>query len=156
MRSLICTICLLTILPSLARAEGEPGPRGYVFFAPGRVEKETTLHVGAGMDGAIYKGLGAGAELGFLGPRQELREGFGIFSVNGLYDFPQLRPSAKLHPFATAGYSLGFRSGTINGYNFGFGANYWISERMGLRFEYRDNVFHHEDFHGFRIAWTAR
>jgi hypothetical protein len=120
------------------------------------VEKDSTIHIGGGAEGAIYKGVGAGAEVGYLGPTHGYGGGFGIFSANGLYDFPQVKRSAKLHPLATGGYSLGFRSGTINGYNFGFGVNYWIGERNGLRLEYRENVFRHEHFRGFRVAWTAR
>jgi hypothetical protein len=147
---------LLTIVPVIARAEDEPGPRGYVFFASGEVEKASTIHLGAGVEGAIYRGFGAGSEVGYLGPTHGFREGFGIFSANGLYDFPQVGPSSKLHPLVTGGYSLGFRNGTANGYNFGFGVNYWVAERNGLRLEYRENVIHHEHFHGFRVAWTAR
>ena len=52
-----------------------------------------------------------------------------------------------------------FQSGTLNGYNFGGGVNYWLSDRAGLRFEVRDNVMpDYEDTHlvGFRFGVTFR
>jgi len=72
-----------------------------------------------------------------------------------LYDF-QAPASSKLIPFATAGYSLGVRSGTINGFNFGFGANYWVADGKGIRFEFRQHRFVGRAFDEFRIGLTLR
>jgi len=152
MRKLMLTFCLLTIVPVSGRAEDGSLPRGYVFFAPGMVERETTLHLGVGGEVPIYKGLGMGGELGYLGPANYFGEGFGILSANATYDFPRAT-SGKLGPFATGGYSLGFRSGSINGFNYGIGMNYWIVDRIGLRVEFREHVFDRTHFHGFRIGW---
>jgi opacity protein-like surface antigen len=156
MRIFICVVCLLTILPAIASADDGSGPRGYAFFGLGRAADSTTIHVGGGLDAAIYRGIGASAEVGYLGPRQQFKDyGFGVFSANGLYDLP-FSLSSKLRPFATGGYSMAFRDGTANGYNIGGGVNYWLGDRMGLRFEYRENVINDFHFHGGRIGWTFR
>src|SRR5262245_56503195 len=155
MRMPIIALFLLTIVPVALSAEDGAGSHGYVFVAPGRVDESTTLHLGAGGEGRIYKGFGAGAEVGFVGYTRQFRGGFGIFSANGLYDF-QVPPSSKLIPFATAGYSLGVRSGTINGFNFGFGANYWVADGKGIRLEFRQHRFVGRAFDEFRIGLSLR
>jgi len=60
---------------------------GYGFFAVGSPSVEATpiLHIGAGGEGLVYKGLGVGADLGYLAPAQAFREGIGLLSVNGSY-----------------------------------------------------------------------
>jgi hypothetical protein len=35
---------------------------------------------------------------------------------------------------------LGFRSESVNAMNIGVGANYWMSDTLGLRFEVRDHL----------------
>src|SRR5713226_4747712 len=59
--------------------------QGYAFFAPGRAEGTTMLHLGAGGEGFLYKGLAAGADIGYLFPAQSFRYGVGMLSVNGSY-----------------------------------------------------------------------
>lgn len=118
---------------------------GYVFFAPGGVTAGSytsmTLHAGGGGEGVLGKGLGVGAEIGALGPRQDFSEcAVGVFSANGYYHFIRGR-ARKVDPFITAGYTLVFRSDTANLFNFGGGANYWFSQRLGLRVEARDQVW---------------
>ena len=128
---------LLMILTISATAQHRG--QGYVFAAPGGVERggDATLHFGVGGEGLIYKGLGAGAELGFMGPPRYMEEGFGVFSVNGSYHF---RRDQKLVPFVTSGYSLFFRNGSASLVNFGGGGHYWFHDRLGLRVEFRDHV----------------
>jgi hypothetical protein len=101
-----------------------------------------------------------GAELGYLAPTAGLGSGIGVLSLNGAYHFLP-KKDGKLAPFVTGGYSLGFRSGTINMYNFGAGAHYWFTKRVGLRLEFRDQIwpggggpmFHHW---GFRLGVAFR
>jgi hypothetical protein len=60
---------------------------------------------------------------------------------------------------ATVGYTLFFRSGTANGFNFGGGVNYWFREHLGLRLEFRDNVsttWDTEHYLGFRVGLAFR
>jgi len=117
---------------------------GYVFFAPGGItaggHTAMTLHFGGGGEGILGKGIGLGLELGALGPRSDLSESIGVFSPNGYFHFSRSR-GQKSDPFVTAGYTLFFRHGTANLWNFGGGANYWFSEKIGLRVEMRDHVW---------------
>lgn len=46
-----------------------------------------------------------------------------------------------MDPFVTAGYTLFFRSGHANLWNFGGGLNYWFASRLGLKVELRDHIW---------------
>jgi hypothetical protein len=116
---------------------------GYVFVAPGGVTSyghtAMTLHFGGGLDAIVYKGIGLNAELGALGPREDLGASVGVFSAGGAYYFRHAR-ELKLEPFVNGGYSLMFRQGHENLFYCGGGVNYWLARRVGLRFELRDHV----------------
>jgi hypothetical protein len=163
MHKLIWVIALMVLIPCLASAQSRNDStfQGYVFAAPGVITGGGTtaqLHFGGGLDAQFYKGLGIGAEVGYAGRARAMRTGFGIFSVNGSYHFSTGSRSGKFDPFVTGGYSLFFRSGTLNALNFGVGTNYWLGEKAGLRLEFRD----HAPFSGapnvvdFRIGLTFR
>jgi hypothetical protein len=52
-----------------------------------------------------------------------------------------------------------FRNGVANGGHFGGGVNYWLKERVGLRFEVRDHVVAEAagtHFLDFRFGLTFR
>lgn len=163
MRWLIWVMLMLGLVPclTLAQTADKHHGQGYVFVAPGGATgggmTDTTLHFGGGGEGLLYKGLGVGAEVGYLGPTAGLGDGFGLFSVNGSYHVLP-KNEGKVAPFVTAGYSLSFRSGTANLFNFGGGINYWISKRVGLRLEFRDHVWFEGPIHywGFRIGVAFR
>jgi hypothetical protein len=70
-----------------------------------------------------------------------LKDGLGVFSLNGGYHFRGASRSGKTVPFLTVGYAGFFRRGYANGLNYGGGVNYWFKERVGLRLEFRDHVF---------------
>ncbi len=116
--------------------------QGYVFFAPGALvgggSSAGTAHVGAGGEALIYRGIGVGAEIGYLNPWRDFSAGIGILSLNGSYHFNRAQ---KLSPFITGGYSLAFRSGHANLVNVGAGVNYWFHDRVGLRLEFRDHIY---------------
>jgi hypothetical protein len=86
-------------------------------------------------EGIFYKRLGAGAELGYVAPWRESSEGICLLSLNGMYHF---RHNGKVSPFLTAGESRAFRNSHINMANFGAGAHWWFSNKLGLRMEFRD------------------
>jgi hypothetical protein len=134
-RTIIFCLFLLAISPAF-------GLDGYVFVAPGgsTVAGRTngTLHVGGGVEKVFSRGIGVGGEIGALGPWNNFRSAIGMASVNGSYHF--IPRAQKFDPFVTGGYTLGFRSGTLNFGNFGGGLNYWFGERLGLRTEFRDHV----------------
>jgi hypothetical protein len=158
------TIFCLALISTFAAAQTPEGYRGqgYVFVGPGGVAPEgigPTLHFGVGGEGLIYKGLGAGGEIGYLTPARGIGNGFGIVSGNGSYHFTNVSESRKFVPFATGGYSFLFRSGTAHGFNAGGGVNYWFRERIGLRVEFRDNVFYSGrpiHFLGVRVGLSFR
>jgi hypothetical protein len=133
---------LLAAFPVAAQAQPS---NGYVFFAPGGItccgRTEMTLHFGFGGEAVLGRGIGLGLEIGALGPRQNFGDGVvGLVSPNGYYHFVH-RKRLKADPFVTGGYSLMFRSGRINLYNFGGGFNYWFRRGLGARFEFRDHVY---------------
>jgi hypothetical protein len=146
---LFLTAVLAGALPALAQHRGY----GYVFGAPGGSTPggEANFHIGAGGEGLIYKGLGAGADIGYLTPVRDWGSGVGLLSVNGSYHFlPQDR---RLDPFVTAGYSLVFRSGSANLVNFGGGVQYWMRDRLGLRAEFRDHVLPNPAVHYLEVRF---
>jgi hypothetical protein len=106
----------------------------------------------------VYKGLGVGGELGYVTPWHAFSNGLGVLSADGSYHFNR---SEKVVPFVSSGYTLLFRSGSINGVNFGGGVNYWFRERVGLRLEFRDQVGlsgggSTTHFYGFRVGMSFR
>ena len=147
----------VTLLMALCAAASAQNSNGYVFFAPGGVTSEghtsMTLHMGAGGEGIIGKGIGVGAEIGALGPREQFSSAIGVFSPNGYYHFRR-QPGQKLDPFVTGGYTLLFRGGHANLFNVGGGVNYWFHERIGLRLELRDHVW--RDSSGTAQYWGVR
>jgi len=147
---------------TLVAADANDSSYGYIFAAPGGIKGESlmTMHLGGGGEAYVYKGFAVGAELGYLAPIRYLGDGIGILSANGSHHFRNLTRSGRFVPFLSLGYSLGFRSGTVSGVNFGAGTNYWITDRQGLRLEFRDHALHFgrvfEHLYGFRIGWTFR
>jgi hypothetical protein len=83
----------------------------------------------------------------------------GTLSPDVSYHFRPRSGEQKLVPFVTGGYTLFFRSGTANGFNFGGGVNYWFREHLGLRLEFRDNVSTTDatvHWLGFRVGLAFR
>jgi hypothetical protein len=143
-RALAATVVVVVFsaLP-VAGQEGAPADarfQPYTFVAPGGVSNGgATMHVGGGVDILLWKGLGASVEGGYLGPIEAFDYGIGVVSTNAFYQVG--RPAKKrLTPFVTGGYTLGFRGQSVNAINIGGGANYWLTDRLGLRFEVRDHL----------------
>lgn len=135
---LLC-LAIPAATPAQEKAPKSSG-QGYAFVGFGAANGEDALlHFGGGGEANLYKGLGFGVEIGYLSPIRYMSEGIGIFSANGLYTFGAGR-TGKVKPFITGGYTLAFRSGTLNAVNFGGGLHYWFSNKVGLRFEFRDHV----------------
>jgi len=160
MKILVCVVAFLSFSVSLAaQGTNRSSGQGYVFFAPGVGDigpgNETTLQLGVGGEGFIYRGLGLGVEIGPVGlwPGRYEYSPTGLGSANLSYHFLRDR---NVEPFVTAGYSMFFRHGISQGSNFGEGVNVWLNENMAMRFEVR----HHESRlrynTGFRIGVTFR
>ncbi len=142
MRRLSLLTLLLLAACSTAVAQRS---HGFFFIAPGGVSAPgfdfdaTTLHLGVGGVFLIARGIGIGVEAGPVTPAQDVTAVVGLASLNGVYHFPV--HDSRVDPFAGAGYSIAFRGGTFNGFNFGGGLNFWFLNRVGLRLEFRDHVF---------------
>lgn len=126
---------LLAAMPLLAQA---PRSQGYVFqgFGSGWLD-DAFGHTGGGGEALFYKGFGIGGDIGAiygLGRRSTV---IGNLNVNGVYHFTVPRRYTRWDPFLTAGYSLYFRNGSVNGFNFGGGTVYWFRSSLGLRLDAR-------------------
>ena len=151
---------LLLITAAIAGAQKS---NGYVFISPGAVTSQghtaMTLYTGGGFDALIAKGIGVNLELGAMWPRECFSDCvMGVFSPGGAYYFRR-KSEARLDPFVNGGYSLMFRSGHENLFYFGGGANYWVSNKVGLRMEFRDHVstnYSTAHFWGFRLGLAFR
>ena len=168
----VASVFLIFSSSALAQEPNRSRGQGYFFFALGMGDNgpegrghqyQPDIHLGAGGEGFIYKGLGVGAELGPFFPTKtgspfsgwsDWAEGLG--SANLSYHFLPDTIDRKFEPFVTAGYSLFFRAGTFNGYNGGGGVNVWMNKNAALRFEGRFHVAYEHHFAGFRIGMTFR
>jgi hypothetical protein len=141
----ICIVLLLALIPTLSFAQAEERGRVQVYSVTGVGRPSganAQLQIGGGADALIYKGVGVGGELVRNKAREGLAAGFNILSTNGSFHFLGGGVSHKFDPFATGGYSRLFASGAgVNALNFGGGFNYWLTNKVGARFEFRDHVF---------------
>ena len=158
-------------------SSGKGKGSGYVFGSGGVTDRfgdilagedGSTIHIGGGGEFITKNGLGIGGELGYLANQESIGDGIGTFSINGSYHFLKSSKPGKVVPFVTGGYTGflvtggytgSFRGDYANGINFGAGINYWFKPRVGLRFEFRDNVWLPENaqhFFNFRVGLTFR
>jgi hypothetical protein len=161
MRKPFSVILLVVLLPLAAAAQSKDHHgQGYFFVAP----TTTTaggfgLHIGGGGEGLVYKGLGVGGEIGYIGAARELNRGIGVLSPNVSYNFTNASKSGKLAPFVTSGYSLLIGSDALHAVNVGGGVNWWFKDHLGLRLEFRDHValrFGSTHIFGVRIGLAFR
>ncbi len=150
MRHLILAVVLFGALAG--PTEAQPS-NGYLFVAPGGVSccgaTSGTLHIGAGGEAVLGLGIGLGAEIGALGDWHAFSDSaVGVFSPNAYYHFGRGR-RLRADPFLTGGYTLFFRNGHLDLFNFGGGFNYWFAGPLGVRIEFRDHV--HTD--GAAVHW---
>jgi hypothetical protein len=137
-------VSLLVLVPLAATAQdpsSTSGGQGYVFYGPGTVQGGGIIQqVGGGGEGFLYKGLAVRGELGYMFPSEGFSYGIGLISANASYHLTR-SVKAKFVPFVTGGYSLGFRDGFANMYNFGGGVTWWMNRHLGVRMEFRDYVW---------------
>lgn len=130
---------------------------GYLVVGPtvlsGGSDSEVPWQGAGGGEFRLANGLGFGAEIGVI-------DNLAQVSVNPYFHFNKMDPRGKLVPFVTAGFTgAGNAEFGERWFNFGGGVDYWIKERIGVRFEIRDMVDNHhsEPWHivGFRmgLAW---
>jgi hypothetical protein len=96
----------------------------------------SNFQVGGGVEIFLLEGLSAGGEFSRI-----IADGGGVnnLSANGTYHLMGQSRSKKFDPYVTGGYSRFFGSdGGTNALNFGGGVNYWLSEGLGLKADFRD------------------
>jgi hypothetical protein len=142
---------LVIVISGLAQAQGrtrvqpqsdeERKLQGYVLAGLGDFSTGSNgFQIGGGVDAIVFKGFSVGGELSHIaaGSNQLL------LSANGSYHFLNGSKANKFDPFATFGYSRFLRSSTVgadaNAVNFGGGVNYWLSNKFGLRADFRDHI----------------
>jgi hypothetical protein len=155
-RILIASILVFLMYQTAFSQEKRDGGQGYVFFASGIEPRNHygTAHIGVGGE-LLFKNVGIGPEIGYLTRSRDWAGGIGVLSPNASYHFT----NSKLEPFVTGGYTLFFRDGHANGYNFGGGVNYWFSNKAALRLEARDHVlpgYRDSHFLGFRVGLSFK
>jgi hypothetical protein len=161
MRKPFFVILLVVLLPFAVAAQSkERRGQGYFFVAPtSSTAGGFGLHVGGGGEGLVYKGLGVGGEIGYLGAARELSQGIGVLSPNVSYNFTKASKSGKFAPFVTGGYTLLLGSDAFHAVNVGGGVNWWFKDHLGLRLEFRDHVTLQSgsaQFFGVRIGLAFR
>jgi hypothetical protein len=159
MQRLILAVPMVVLFSAVAQAQtGDPVRGwGYGFGGVGAAADEGAIplvHFGGGGEALLGKGFALGGELGYMAPMQDGANGAGLFAANTSYHFGGRDRFRKLVPFVTGGYALVFRSGiAANGGNFGGGFQYWASERVGLRVEFRDFIFSSDSPHTISIRF---
>jgi opacity protein-like surface antigen len=116
------------------------------------------VHLGVGGEGFFNRFVGVGAEAGYVGGSRTSKSDAGILSPNFVARFLAKDDKNKVEPFVTGGYTLFYHQETYtwyypnlgwvpfteskfrNGANLGAGVNLWASERIGVRFEFRDYI----------------
>jgi hypothetical protein len=161
----IATVCIAAAHFAAAQDLNGSKGQGYVFFAPGFGNigpNKANIHIGAGGEGFIYKGLAIGPEIGAVGPWSTGGIGgfsdwvVGLGSLNVSYHFLSKRSDQRFEPFVTTGYSIFFRAGVSHGANVGAGANLWLTRNLATRFEVRNQQSSWRDSTGFRVGLTFR
>ncbi len=145
-RALALSACLILsfagVRAQIDTEEAEHSAGGFVFFAPGAVieggHTSGVAAVGGGADGWFPNGLGVIVEGGYLFNTSHFGNGAGSFSPGVAYRF---NTAKKTQPFVTCGYTLAFREGLANVVHFGGGVTHWFKEGLGLRLEFRDQIF---------------
>ncbi len=111
---------------------------GYLTAGVGSGASSTIGEFAGGGEFVVAQTVGIGGELGVVTKHSS----FGFFSLDGSVHLLRHAASGRFDPFVSGGYTRAFElfSGA-NGGNFGFGLNYWLTDRVGVRVELRDLVF---------------
>lgn len=142
-RIAVSTFIVAVLVAIAGPATAQVSTNAFVFGAPGAAIYEgtaaSTLQLGGGAEAIVNDRFGVSGELGMVGPWEQLAASIGAASVNGLVFLNG--PGETFRPYATAGYTLFFRDGTLNLWNAGGGVEWRFGARTGLRFEIRDQIF---------------
>ena len=151
MRKLVVSVAffLLTPTTSLAQnADPRYAVQGYLVFGLGTGTDVSThpvmWQVGGGGEGFLCRGVGIGAEAGYVHWSGSLWPGKVVTASGDLsYHFGRHARRGNLDPFVLWGGSIVGPAGGGRGepaVNFGGGTNVWLGRHTGLRLEFRDIV----------------
>jgi hypothetical protein len=168
MNKLILALMVSLFLSSMVWAQTpQPPPAvsrvrtgyGYVFGGVSGDADGAGVSAGGGAEGLVYRGLSVGVDAAYLSSGNNRR--WGVAGLNVGYHFVNGDGAQKIVPFVNGGpMAIGrFDGGAGFGVTFGGGVNYWIKERMGLRFEGRAHRIlnsDHQGFGSFRVGLTFR
>lgn len=148
MRTLLITT-FITLLAGTANAQvigyGVAGPAGTMGFVNTR---SITFNVAGGGEVFLGKYFAVGGEGGFF-------DRLITASVNGTVHV--VDDNDRMAPFITAGYSkvgISDGEGSFDAWNIGAGADAWLGDRAGIRFELRDHI--RPDHRGTTHYWAFR
>jgi hypothetical protein len=152
-------LALMAVLTGLSFGQVSKS-QGYIYqgiSTRGFDHTDAVGHTGGGGEGVFWKGISAGGDISAVYPFRCASCVIGVGNLNGGFHYNAGRVDRKWEPFATAGYSLYFRSGTANGFNYGGGVVYWFKPHVGLRLEVRDHrIADYHMFTQFRIGLSFR
>ena len=149
MRLLALSVLFVTLFTTSANAQalgyGVAGPawaNGFVSF------RSFTFNVAGGGEVFLGKYVTVGGEGGLFDRLITASVNGGVHVVDA---------GDRMSPFLTAGYSrmgIGDGEGAINAWNIGAGADAWLGDHAGIRFELRDHI--RPDHRGTTHYWAFR
>ncbi len=116
------------------------------------------VHVGGGGEGHLTDRFALGGEIGVLKPvTNQYAITTGLASVTPAFHFISRDSKRKFDPFVDGGLSLLAGRGGAIAIHYGGGMNYWLRRRVGLRFEFRHQLWSPETGEtvhlvGFRVG----
>ena len=121
---------------------------GTVFFGPGGFTDGTaTIHLGGGGEFIWPNGLGVGTDVGYISSARAFTQGVGLFAAGPVYQFGGSR---RYRPYVRGGATVAFDiDGALSLMHVGGGLNHWVSERWGVKYEFRDHF--HPRYPGFQV-----
>ena len=152
-RKLGRALFLAFVLTGVCVFDAQGQGQGYAVAGPAGVSgffgsSASSVHVAGGGE-ALAGGLGGvGAEAGALANSSNVLL---VVSGNGVAHLSR----GRFSPFVTAGYTrMQSGEGGFNAWNEGGGADYWVRDGVGIRFDFRDHV--RPDSRGTVHYWTFR
>ena len=166
MRQVVLTWLTLLWVPLAGMAQI---PKGYFYAVGGSVVVPQSAYtrwngdfvqVGGGGEGRLSERFALGADVMVLLPvNNQYALTTGVLSFTPAYHFARSDTKSNLDPFVGGGLSaLVGRGGAVT-IHYGGGTNYWLSRRLGLRFEFRHHIWSPEggetiNLVGFRAGIT--
>lgn len=131
----------LSVLVMNGQAADPPAHRwnGYLFGAAGGSlgdNNATFQGGGGGVEGYVWKGLAASADLSLYRDNYYRFSGTGYFGAQVAWHFASQEKTRGADPYVLLGGGAWFREGggAVHG---GAGLNYWFAKHVGARFEFR-------------------